>query len=63
MITSKIFHVVIRKLRMKQDNIRAILPSLLDQHRKRLIHLTARLVSKILEQQTQQPQSQTTNEP
>ena len=62
MITSKINHVVIRKLMMKQDNIRAILPSPEDKHRLRLIQLTARLVSKILEQQTQQPHSQTSHE-
>ncbi|MGB5712526.1 MAG: hypothetical protein WBM44_16640, partial [Waterburya sp.] len=58
MITSKINHVVIRKLMMKQENIRAILPSPEDKHRTGLIHLTAKLVSKILEQQTQQHQQQ-----
>ena len=47
---------------MKQDNIRAIIPSLLDKHRTELIQLTARLVSKILEQQTQPNHSKTTDE-
>ncbi len=53
MITSKIDHVVIKKLMMKQDNIRAILPSPESKNRTRLIQLTAKLVSKILEQQTE----------